>query len=48
MTIVALRLNERMVNQQGRALQIVSLIGIAGERPSVHSPQQIARLWISD
>ncbi len=48
MAIVPLRFNERMVYQQGRTLQVLSLAGIAGERPSVNGSEQITRLWIAD
>src|SRR5438105_3586133 len=48
MAIVPLRFNERMVYQQGRALQVLSLAGIAGERPSVNSSEQITWRWIAD
>src|SRR5438552_10210944 len=48
MAIVPLRFNERMVYEQGRALQVLGLTGIAGEGPSVHGPKQITRLRISD
>src|SRR5713226_7497075 len=48
MAIVPLRFNEGMIYQQGRTLQVLSLAGIAGERPSVHNSEQIARVWIAD
>ena len=48
MTIVPLCFNERVVYQQGRSLQVLSLACIAGEGPSVNSSKQIARLRIAD
>ena len=48
MTIVPLRFNKRMIYQEGRALQVLSLAGIAGECPSVNGSEQITRLWIAD
>src|SRR5438094_5342288 len=48
MAIVPLRFNKRMIYQQGRTLQVLSLAGIASERPSIHSSKQIPRLRIAD
>ena len=47
MTIVPLRFNKRVIYKEGRALQILSLAGVAGECPSIHSSEQITRLRIS-
>src|SRR5436190_15401629 len=47
MTIVPLRFNERVIYQKSRPLQVLSLAGIAGECPSIHSSEQITRLRIS-
>src|SRR5207248_6030409 len=47
MTIVPLRFDERVIYQKSRALQILSLAGIAGERPSIHSSEQVTRLRIA-
>ena len=48
MAIVPLRFNERVVHQQGRAFEVLSLSCVAGERPSVDRSQEIARLWIAN
>ena len=48
MAIIPLGFNERVIYQQGRTLQVLSLAGIAGEGPSVNSSEQITRLRISD
>src|SRR5438270_5593696 len=47
MTIVSLRFNERVIYKEGRPLQVLSLAGVAGERPSIHSSEQVTRLRIS-
>src|SRR5436190_13606227 len=47
MTIVPLRFDEGVIYQKSRALQILSLAGIAGERPSIHSSEQVTRLRIA-
>src|SRR5204862_7943860 len=47
MTIVPLRFDERVIYQKRRALQILSLAGIAGERPSIHSSEQVTRRRIA-
>src|SRR5437016_12781699 len=47
MTIVSLRFNERVIYQKSRPLQILSLAGVAGECPSIHSSEQITRLRIA-
>src|SRR5437588_1986688 len=48
MTIVPLRFNKRMIYKESRPLQVLSLAGVGGERPSIHSSEQITRLRISD
>src|SRR5438045_2232507 len=48
MTIVPLRFNERVIYKEGRPLQVLSLARVPGERPSIHSSEQITRLRISD
>src|SRR5256885_7891323 len=48
MTIVPLSFNERVIYQKSRPLQVLSLAGVAGERPSIHSSEQVTRLRISD
>src|SRR5204862_1704056 len=48
MTIIPLPFNKRMIYKESRALQVLSLGGIAGECPSVDSSEQITRLRIAD
>ena len=45
--VVPLCFNERVIYQQGRALERDSLRGVIGECPSVHGSEQIPGLWVS-
>src|SRR3981081_906540 len=47
MAIVPLRFNERMVYQQGRALQVLRLSCVGGECPSVNGAEPITPLWVT-